>query len=62
MRLANTFMTSAEFVHNDELLAARKNTKLDWVTPRLMLMGAEDTEGNKADSPDERNEYGTGPS
>jgi hypothetical protein len=36
-------MTSADLDHNDELLAARKNRKLDWVTPRLTLMGAEDT-------------------
>jgi hypothetical protein len=38
-------MTSADLDHNDEH-AARKNRKLDWVTPRLTLMGAEDTEGS----------------
>jgi hypothetical protein len=52
-------MTSVNLDHNNELLGARKNRRMDWVTPRLTLMG---TEGLKADSTSERNISGTGPS
>ena len=38
-------MTSADLDHNDELLAAKKKEKLEWVTPRLTRWEAEDTEG-----------------
>jgi hypothetical protein len=40
-------MTFADLDHNDELLAARKKEKLEWVTPKISLMGAEETSGTK---------------
>jgi hypothetical protein len=39
-------MTSADLDHNDKLLAAGKKEKLEWVTPKISLMGAEKTEGS----------------
>ena len=48
MRMLPALMTSADLDHNDELLAAlRKKEKLEWVTPRLTLMEAEDTDATK---------------
>ena len=38
-------MTSADLDHNDKLLAAPKKEKLEWVTPKISLMGAADSEG-----------------
>jgi len=37
-------MTSADFDHNDKLAVERKE-KLEWVTPKISLMGAVDTAG-----------------
>jgi len=55
-------MTSADLAHN-ELLAARKKEKLEWVTPRLTLMGAEDTESmGKSVKQKEETRFDVGPS
>jgi hypothetical protein len=37
-------MTSADLEHNDKLLAKEK---LEWVTPKISLMGAEASKGGK---------------
>ena len=39
-------MTSANLDHNDKLLAAGKKEKLEWVTPKMMLMESDETYGN----------------
>jgi hypothetical protein len=39
-------MTSADFDHTDKL-AVEKKEKLEWVTPKMTFMVAEDTEGRK---------------
>ena len=36
-------MSTADLDHNDKLLA--KEEKLEWVTPKISLMGAADSEG-----------------
>jgi len=36
---------------NDDLVTAQE--KLEWVTPKISLMEAEETEGSKANQPDE---------
>ena len=40
-------MTSADLDHNDKLLAAGKKEKLEWVTPKISLMDAGDTDWRK---------------
>jgi hypothetical protein len=42
--LPYSMMTSADLDHNDKLLAVGKKEKLEWVTPKISLMGAADTE------------------
>lgn len=44
---------------NDDLVPAQE--KLEWVTPKISLMGAEDTEGGKIPNSTEP-EPGSGPS
>jgi hypothetical protein len=39
-------MTSADFNHTDKL-AVEKKEKLEWVTPKMTFMVAEDTEGGE---------------
>jgi len=39
-------MTSADFDHTDKL-AVEKKEKLEWVTPKMTFMVAEDTEGGR---------------
>jgi hypothetical protein len=39
-------MTSADLDHNDKLLAAGKKEKLEWVTPKMMLMESDMTHGS----------------
>ena len=47
-------MTFVDLDHNDELLAAlRKKEKFEWVTPRLTLMEAEDTDAKEYKYPNE---------
>jgi hypothetical protein len=41
-------MTSADLDHNDKLLAAGKKEKLEWVTPKISLMGAGETFGRES--------------
>jgi hypothetical protein len=36
-------MTPAHLGHNDKLLAAGKKEKLEWVTPKMMLMESDMT-------------------
>ncbi len=63
VRLLPALMTSADLDHNDKLLAVvEKKEKLEWVTPRLTLMGAEDTEGNKPGLGGEQSPDTSGPS
>ncbi len=38
-------MTSADLDYNNKLLAVGKKEKLEWVTPKISLMGAADSEG-----------------
>jgi hypothetical protein len=44
-------MPSADLDHNDELLAAEKKEKLEWVTPRLTLMEAASTDAKSSPRP-----------
>ena len=46
-------MTSADLDHNDKL-AVEKKEKLEWVTPKMMLMDTLDTHGNKPNAYMER--------
>ena len=45
-------MTSADFDHTDKL-AVEKKEKLEWVTPKMTFMVAENTEGQKSKTPNE---------
>ena len=38
-------MTSTDLDDNNKLLAVGKKEKLEWVTPKISLMGAADSEG-----------------
>ena len=46
-------MTSANLDHNDKLFAAGKKEKLEWVTPKMMLMESDETYGKNLDQTNE---------
>jgi hypothetical protein len=62
--LPYSVITSADLDYNNKLLAVGKKEKLEWVTPKISLMGAADSEGKDfrdceaANSPN--TEYGGG--